>query len=220
MPGERARCTFAVLSITATPRSDMSTNASTSTERGTDLRSRRTKRHLRDALVELIAERGYEAVTVVEVCERAMVHRTTFYKHYPGKPELLADVLDERLAALMAAIATNPEVDPTALDPDDGVRLMLRMVRSVHADRAFYGILARRDAAGLVPRLTDVLRRRLLDTPVGTAATAEHAPRAELRAQLHASLIVTAIIWWLNNDTRLAPDDLAAVLAEELTGRR
>jgi AcrR family transcriptional regulator len=198
----------------------MSTNASTAIDPGTDLRTRRTRRHLRDALVELIAEQGYEAVTVVDVCERAMVHRTTFYKHYAGKPELLGNVLDERLAELMAALATHTEADPAALDADDGVRLMRRMVRSVHADHAFYAIIARRDAASLVPRLTDSLRRRLLDTPVGAAATRTHAPRAELRAHLHAALIVNAIIWWLNNDTRLAPDDLAAVLAEELTGRR
>lgn len=197
----------------------MSTNAFTSIKRGTDLRTQRTRRHLRDALVELIAEQRYEAVTVVDVCERAMVHRTTFYKHYAGKPELLADVLDERLAALMAAVPTHSEVDPAELDSDDGVRLMRRMVRSVDADRAFYGILARRDAVGLMPPLTDSLRRRLLDTPAGAAATESHAPRAELRAHLHAALIVNAIIWWLNNDTRLGPEDLAAVLAEELTGR-
>ncbi|GAA2041783.1 hypothetical protein GCM10009819_29920 [Agromyces tropicus] len=197
----------------------MSTNVTIASEEGMDLRSRRTRRHLREALVGLIAERGYGAATVVDVCDRAMVHRTTFYKHYPGKPELLADVLDERLAVLMTSMAVRPEVDPATLGSDAGVLLMRQMVRAIQAERGFYRILARPDGASLVPRLTDVLRRRLLDTPAGAAAIAVHAPRAELRAQLHASLIVNAIVWWLGDDRRLDADDLAAVLAEELTGR-
>ena len=198
----------------------MSTNASASTGQGTDLRSRRTKRHLREALVELIAEHGYEAVTVVEICERAMVHRTTFYKHYPGKPELLADVLDERLAALMATIAAHPEVDPTALDPDDGVRLMLtdgaqrpRRPRVLRHPRAKG---CREPRAPTHRRAAAAAARdaRGYRGDCGARAACRAARPAARGAHRHA------IIWWLNNDARLGPDDLAAVLAEELTGRR
>jgi AcrR family transcriptional regulator len=56
-----------------------------------DRRVRRTKRSLRNACIALILEKGYEAVTVEEITERADVGRTTFYMHYRDKEELFAD---------------------------------------------------------------------------------------------------------------------------------
>lgn len=37
----------------------------------------------------LLAERPFTAITVQDICERAMVHRTTVYKHYADKYDLL-----------------------------------------------------------------------------------------------------------------------------------
>ena len=53
-----------------------------------DRRVRRTRRLLRDACFSLILEKGYAAVTVEEIAERADVGRTTFYMHYRDKDDL------------------------------------------------------------------------------------------------------------------------------------
>lgn len=60
-----------------------------------DTRTERTRRALRDALFELAGERGFEAVSVSDIAERAQVNRSTFYQHYPDRDTLLADTLDE-----------------------------------------------------------------------------------------------------------------------------
>jgi AcrR family transcriptional regulator len=60
-----------------------------------DRRVRRTQRGLRDALIELILERGWDAVTVRDVCEAADVGRSTFYLHYADKENLLLSGFDE-----------------------------------------------------------------------------------------------------------------------------
>ena len=49
-----------------------------------NLRVRRTQKLLREALIVLIEERGFEAITVGELTERAMVSRAAFYRNYPG----------------------------------------------------------------------------------------------------------------------------------------
>jgi AcrR family transcriptional regulator len=56
-----------------------------------DQRPRRTRRHLSNALIELILERGWEAVGVRELCARANIARSTFYLHFSNKEELLED---------------------------------------------------------------------------------------------------------------------------------
>ena len=55
-----------------------------------DLRQRKTRRQLTEALSQLLEERPFADISVVDLCERAMVHRTTFYSHFNDKQELLS----------------------------------------------------------------------------------------------------------------------------------
>jgi AcrR family transcriptional regulator len=48
------------------------------TRKKADLRVRRTQMLLREAFIALIEERGFDAITVGDIAERAMVNRTTF----------------------------------------------------------------------------------------------------------------------------------------------
>lgn len=54
-----------------------------------DLRIRRTHKLLLDALIALIEEQPFDKITVTDICDRAMIHRTTFYKHFEDKYHLL-----------------------------------------------------------------------------------------------------------------------------------
>lgn len=54
-----------------------------------DLRQRRTRKLLADALLSLLEERPLSEISVVDICQRAMVHRTTFYAHFDDKLALL-----------------------------------------------------------------------------------------------------------------------------------
>lgn len=67
------------------------------------------------AAVELFAEKGYDATTVAEIAERAGVTKSTFFRHFPDKRELLSagqSLLSELLAD---GIASAPaEASPLA----------------------------------------------------------------------------------------------------------
>ena len=60
-----------------------------------DRRVRKTRRQLHEALINLILERGWDEVSVQDVCERADVGRSTFYVHFADKEELLLIGLDD-----------------------------------------------------------------------------------------------------------------------------
>lgn len=63
-------------------------------------RSAATRAALADAAIDLLIERGWAAVSAVEVCKRVKVSRGAFHHHYPNLPSLLADAL-RRLYARM-----------------------------------------------------------------------------------------------------------------------
>lgn len=54
-----------------------------------DRRSRRTKLSLQHALVQLILEKRYDAITVQDILDVADVGRSTFYAHFTDKEDLL-----------------------------------------------------------------------------------------------------------------------------------
>lgn len=56
-------------------------------EKKTDLRILKTYKALSDAFVEMLNEKRFDDITVNELCERAMVRRATFYKHFADKYE-------------------------------------------------------------------------------------------------------------------------------------
>lgn len=60
-----------------------------------DQRPVRTKRLIIDALLDLIDELPYEAISIKEIAARAGIARTTFYMHYASKEEALGDRLRE-----------------------------------------------------------------------------------------------------------------------------
>lgn len=55
-----------------------------------DLRVRKTKKAISDAFMELLIEKPIEDMTVNELCDKAGVRRTTFYKHYKDKYDYIA----------------------------------------------------------------------------------------------------------------------------------
>jgi len=54
----------------------------------TDRRVERTRELLQKALIELTRERGYEAITIQDIADRANAGRTSFYLHYRSKDDL------------------------------------------------------------------------------------------------------------------------------------
>ena len=59
------------------------------THKKDDLRIRGTYKLLSESLLDLLSENKFEDISVTDICEKAMIHRTTFYKHFEDKYQLL-----------------------------------------------------------------------------------------------------------------------------------
>ena len=67
-------------------------------------KKRRTREAITDAAFTLFAERGFEAVTVTEIAERADVARATLFSYFPTKQSIVLGVVgDDDPAAIVAA---------------------------------------------------------------------------------------------------------------------
>ena len=62
-----------------------------------DRRIIKTKRCLKTALIDMLAQEDFEHISITELCRRAEVSRITFYSHYNDKYALLDDVFEDML---------------------------------------------------------------------------------------------------------------------------
>ncbi|PNZ70093.1 TetR/AcrR family transcriptional regulator [Staphylococcus croceilyticus] len=71
-----------------------------------------TQRLLKEALIKLLQHKNFEEVTINEIAEEAYVTRSTFYRYYEDKYELLSDIEDE----ILNYIKTQREFDVSQFD--------------------------------------------------------------------------------------------------------
>lgn len=168
-----------------------------------DRRVRRTRLLLRQALVELILERGYERLTVQDIIDRADVGRSTFYAHYTDKDDLLLSGLEELAAAFEEHMdlhfASRAEPNP-----------VLAVFQHAGQQRDLYKALTgRRGAevmrAGLRRRIGEVASRRIKHfLPESNAAVP-----TEVALEFLVSSLFGLLIWWLDNDVTHSPERMA-----------
>ena len=171
-----------------------------------DRRSQRTRDALRDALLELMTELGWEDVSVQNLCERADVARSTFYLHYTSKDELLQDgfrTLQQHLQTM-----ADQESPVSGAQPDwRGFVFSRGLVEHAYENRAlFRSLIGRRSGLPVQQRFREMVLR-LIDhefpTPTG------ELPRAAMVRQLAAAL-TELMAWSVELPTPMPAERLAA----------
>ncbi|MEW1960500.1 TetR family transcriptional regulator [Kineococcus sp. NPDC059986] len=154
-----------------------------------ELKAERTRASLHTAVLELAEERGYEAVTVEQVADRAEVGVSTLYRYFPNKDAILLDPVERDVGVLAAAFRARPaaETEDVALG-----HALTHFLTAASADPVRLGRLrAQLDhAPGPRARLWDLWnqQRALLEEAI--AERAGTSP-TDLRVALAAHLTTT-----------------------------
>ena len=77
---------------------------STKSKEKSDRRILKTKRNLRQSLIELMKTKPFEKITIREICDYADVNRNTFYYHYDCTQALLDEILSTLLDEIKDAV--------------------------------------------------------------------------------------------------------------------
>jgi AcrR family transcriptional regulator len=164
-----------------------------------DRRVARTRKALKEALTDLILEKGYEAITVQDVIDRADVGRSTFYAHFIDK--------DALLMAILADLEV-PGPDTRTWQPDDpafGWTLELfrhfgsgkRLFKAVASSQS--GELARRETTR---RLEELARAELSRLHAGRKLDAF---RLETVVRFLVGTFIGFMDWWMREENEHLP---------------
>ncbi|WP_026886872.1 TetR/AcrR family transcriptional regulator [Clostridium beijerinckii] len=62
-----------------------------------DIRTKRTHQQIRDALIDLISEKHFDNITVSDITNLAMINRSTFYRYYQDKYDVVLKIFEEAM---------------------------------------------------------------------------------------------------------------------------
>jgi AcrR family transcriptional regulator len=179
------------------------------TQKAENLRVRRTKMLLREALIALIEEKGFDAVTVGELTERAMVSRAAFYRNYQDKYDLVEQIFEEAMDALFKASGELGREHPA----EGWVKFFEHIDQY---DRLYRALLGSKGSPWFVrkmrARLSDLIKERgqghLPHRPNGSALPV-HTFSDEFVPDLVSAMFVEAITWWLEQGGPYTPKEIA-----------
>ena len=171
-----------------------------------DRRVSKTRALLQGALVSMIAEKGYEEVTVQDIIDRANVGRSTFYAHFRDKEDLLRSGLGEFRASLVAQRTGSP---------DRLLGFSLGVFEHAYGHRHVYKAVAGRQSAAIVFRQMQRIFTELVRSDLKA-----FAPRAVRQAKFDLSVeyvvgaLLATITWWLDHDARQTPAEIDAMFRQ------
>lgn len=184
------------------------------TEGQEDLRVQRTRKLLQQALLELTVEKGFAAITVRDITRHAMVNRSTFYRHYVDKYELLNQYLDELQVSISEAALLAEKTGRTS--PEKLPAGLLILTRHVQQYAKFYRVMLGRNGDPLMTqRFRQMVenRFRYLFSRHNVKIDPK-APPLEMKLSYISSAAVGAILWWLENNQPCTAEQLAIWLSQ------
>ena len=160
-----------------------------------DRRVARTRVALHHALLSLIVERGYDTLSVQDICEAAGIGRSTFYAHYTGKDDLKRSGLDHLKMALKGHGRTQ------------GLGFTAALFAHGRDFAGHYRVLK----GGLGATVSvDALRTVLSELVCEALPPAGARFDRELRVRFVVGALMSVLTWWLDSGAVESPEAVDA----------
>lgn len=175
-----------------------------------DRRVQRTRKLLREALMDLILEDGYDTVSIQDITEKANLGRATFYLHFKDKDELLLDVMEEFIDNFMDQVPQLSEAQWRLEDTKAIIKLFDFAAEHYDLYRILImgsgGITASRQLQQSVAENIKSCIQKEIDE-----LGAEPVVPVDFIANHFAGSLLATIYWWLGSDLPYSVEEIATM---------
>src|SRR5712692_1608814 len=171
-----------------------------------DPRVVRTQQMLRNALTALILEKGYDAVSIQDIADKAGLRRATFYLHYKDKEELLLRTLHETFEELKQHMDKQPH-NLLSEQHDSKMQLTIFKHAQEHAD-LYRTILSGQGSSVILRYIREYLASDIREELNRVVQDTLSVP-VDILANYVASVTLNMVIWWLENGMPYTPEKMA-----------
>jgi AcrR family transcriptional regulator len=175
-----------------------------------DRRTRRTKRALQTALLNLAEERDLESITVREITDLADINRATFYQHYRDKDDLVSNAFDALFDEVTAEDREFTDKHQT-LSPDVVPAPLVTLFKNLHQRRHLFSrLFSGADQNGFVIRLQLFEQEQFVRVWNDMALVPiPGSPPVEVRGTVATGIVRSFVAWWLKNGEEVSVETAA-----------
>ncbi len=167
-----------------------------------DRRSLRTRRMVNAAMIELMREKRYSAITVQDLLDRAGIGRSTFYAHYFDKEDVLASVVEQMLESFRRGFAQG--------EAGQDLVPSLALFQHAHEQRQFFQAMAIGHAGERLWEASQALLSRAIAQKLAEEQRMGAPPAVpfEVVARYLAGAFLNLFRWWLENEEPYPPEEM------------
>lgn len=172
-----------------------------------DLRIKRTHKLLRDAMFSLLETNSFDDITVVDICDKAMVHRATFYTHFKDKHDFMEYVAKEKLRDFYKESKLYADFS----NKENLYRAMIsNVLQFVEDNKMMLRLASQSSNTNFFDSLHNIIYEELLDFLTSSQKNGEtyRAP-VDIFAIYLTGGLTSIVRWWLANDTGYTKADMA-----------
>lgn len=182
----------------------------------TDLRVIRTRKVIKEAFLNLVAEKGFEAITIQDIATNAMINRATFYLHYYDKQDLLDQLTDEIFEELSQLIKPTSYVENNRVIISKLEKMIESIFENIHQHGHFYRVMFGENGHyGVNSKVQTIIKNNLrqefllLDIQKNNLSMP-----IDLLIEFMSSALMGMIKWWIINDMIYSPKHMGEKLVE------
>mgnify|MGYP004467021385 CR=1 FL=1 len=168
-------------------------------EKKLDLQVQKTRSALTNALYDLMCQKNLDEITVTELCEKAVVRKATFYKHFGDKTELLVYMIQElqRLSEENNIIGYDPG------NPSSYYTGVFRYLMDfIDSNEHFIVSILKSNASSFVRNLLEEQVRLSIDQHLRQEEREDVRQSHDMLSAIYAGSIVSCGVWWIMQKNR------------------
>lgn len=184
-----------------------------------DLRIVKTKNALYLALVDLMKDKTFEEIKVSEICNKALINRSTFYAHFEDKYEFLVDFLDTFKDSLTSYLDTNKNILNTKEYYMELIKLVLTHIED--KKNIYSAIMVNNRNGVMMDIIIDVVNKDIRKRVLDLGSTKSSVP-ADIIIKFYLGAIINVGIDWITENKytkeevigyldKLLPDNIDAI---------
>ncbi len=166
------------------------------------------------ALIELIEEKGFEAITVKDITAKAKINRGTFYAHYENKFDLMTKLEDEFMHNLAQIAKQSRTSDSDNVEVDLPRLLETAVLEYLNESGDFLNaVLGSKGNVAFQTRLRDFMLKIMIGGQNPLVKEEELLVSKHYLAAYVASAHIGVIQKWLETGRKESPQEIAQFLA-------
>lgn len=175
-----------------------------------DLRVIKTRNTLYNALLSLMKEKTFEEIKVSDICNTALINRSTFYAHYTDKYELLADCIKNLKKSLTEELEKNRNISNTKEYYLEMIKLFLDHIEKQRDE--YLSIMINNRNSITMDILYDVIDQDII-AHINKDDTLEKQVPETVIAKFYLGAVVSLGTYWLKDNKKYTKEELIHYLS-------